>query len=203
MRKLLLGLIAIGLSAVPAFADRGRSSSHGGFSYDRGSRYEHSSGRSNVSFGLSLGFGSRGYRDYSYGSISIGSGRPYYRDSYCSTPTYYRPTYYYAPTYCPPVYRETVYAAPVYREPVYREPVYRESAYVAPAPVTYYDRPTITSNVYVEPTYSTYSAPSYYRQAPCATYSYRSYDCAPTYYRPAPVYGGSSVQLRATYYYRR
>ena len=119
-----------------------------GARYDRGDRYYgrgHSSHRSS-SFDISIGFGSRGYRDYSYTRFGYSSRPHYYGGSHYRGPRYYERPVYVAP---PPVY----YSAPVYVAPA---PVY-----VAPPPVYYHSRSTYYGG-YGRPRHYYYSTGSYY-----------------------------------------
>ncbi|MGB7160500.1 MAG: hypothetical protein WBD40_20715 [Tepidisphaeraceae bacterium] len=76
-----------------------------GYRYDRGHRYDRGS-RSN--FDIAFGFGSGGYRDYSYVNLGYSTGYPRYyapRPVYVAPPVYYAPVYRPVTTYCaPPVY---------------------------------------------------------------------------------------------------
>jgi hypothetical protein len=129
MRKLLIGLVALGaMAAAPQIA----SADHR-FGGDRGGRYE-GRGGSRSSFGLSIGFGSSSWdRGYSYSNFRYGYNSGGYGGGYgggCA-PSYrsYRPAY-----SCPP---PVVYApAPV----IYSAPVY-----VAP-PVVYYPAQPVYSS---------------------------------------------------------
>jgi hypothetical protein len=96
--------------------------------YDRGERYrsdrthDYRSSRSSSSrFDISFGFGSGGYRDYSYANVRYGRGYTYPR--YYSPPVVYRQPVYYHPA-PPPV----IYHAPppriYYSEPCYSAPYY-------------------------------------------------------------------------------
>lgn len=114
--------VALAALALPAVAQADRYD-RGHRHYDRGDRYRHGDyhGRSNWSF--SFGFGNHGWRDYSYGRISYGSGyRHYPRYSYHYS---YAPVRYYAPAYCPP---PVYYSPPVYYEPC-RPTYYSEVRY--------------------------------------------------------------------------
>ncbi|HRK30563.1 MAG TPA: hypothetical protein PLD59_05745 [Tepidisphaeraceae bacterium] len=129
--KLAFALV-LAIAAVPAISmagdrwdngGRGRGGDGGrdrGYRYDRGERYYdrgHSS-RSRSSFGFTFGFGSSGYRDYTYGSFSYGN-RGYYRPS------------------PPVVYRET-YIAPRYEYSSRHYECAPVRSYYAPAPKVYY-----------------------------------------------------------------
>lgn len=139
MRAIILSFLAVAFVPTLAHADRFHSD------------HRHSRG----SFGLSFGFGTSSYHDYSYGSFSYSSGR------------YYRP----APVYvAPPVY---------YPQPVYVEPA---PLYVAPRPVYVTPEPVYVAprRVYVEPAPVIVAPPvvyqpgyrTYHHQPPCRSYSH-------------------------------
>jgi hypothetical protein len=135
MKLAIYGALAALMLAAPTIASADYRYDRGA-RYDRGDRY-YGGGRSyyggydrgysrssRSGFDFSIGFGNRGYHDYSYARFGYSSRPSYYRSHYYQRPVYVERPVYVAPP--PVVYVEPVYSAPVYTTRSY---YYRDSYY--------------------------------------------------------------------------